>query len=61
MTMFLAEYDENGALLKLRLGKVEQNGNKFVITSDLPEMDQYKFMLWDDEQTPLISAISDIY
>lgn len=61
LTMFLAEYDDNGVLLKLRLGKTEQDGNKLVITSDLPAADDYKFMLWDDEQIPLISAISDIY
>lgn len=62
ITLFLAEYDNNGILTNIRKGiNGSISENSMSITSELPSSDNYKFMLWDINQYPLMEAITDIY
>lgn len=61
VTLYIAEYANDGTLTGLKLGDCVKTGNTVTITADLPKTDNYKFMLWDGEQCPIIKAITDIY
>ena len=58
VTLYLAEYGDNGQLSSVNKGVKNADG-KLEIT--LPTTDNYKFMLWDIDQCPLINAIANIY
>ncbi|MCI5892393.1 MAG: hypothetical protein MRZ66_03175, partial [Clostridiales bacterium] len=61
VTLYLAEYGDNGQLSSAKLGENQIVDGKLTITSDLPATDNYKFILWDIDQCPLIDAIANIY
>ncbi len=61
VTLYLAEYNDNGQLISAKLGENQIVDGKLTITSDLPETNNYKFILWDIDQCPLIDAIANIY
>ena len=58
VTLYLAEYNDNGQLSSVKKG-VKNTDGKLEIT--LPTTNNYKLMLWDNDQCPLINAITNIY
>ncbi len=59
--LFLAEYDDNGAMISVKRGvKSEIRGGSLTITADLPQSGNYKYMLWDGLNRSLMDAIDDI-
>ncbi len=58
--LFAAEYD-NGALTNVTIGtKSELSNNALTITAPLLSSQDYKYMLWDDNNSPLMNVITDI-
>lgn len=61
ISLFAAEYDENGLLTNLTMGtKSELSDNRININAPIPSSENYKFMLWDDLSRPITEAITDI-
>lgn len=60
VTLYTAEYDENGKLLGVKLNNGEVADGTLTITSDFPETSNYKFMLWDDTKCPLTNTITTV-
>ena len=60
VTLYTAEYDENGKLLGVKLNNGEVTDGTLTITSDFPETSNYKFMLWDDTKCPLTNTITTV-
>lgn len=61
LMLFVAEYD-GGALVNVYKGINGQAENGVMrITAEAPESDNYKIFLWDKNQCPLMSALTDIY
>jgi hypothetical protein len=60
VTLYTAEYDENGELLGVKLNNGEVADGTLTITSDFPETSNYKFMLWDDTKCPLTNTITTV-
>lgn len=61
ISLFAAEYDENGLLTNLTMGtKSELSDNQININAPIPDSENYKFMLWDDLSRPVTEAITDI-
>lgn len=59
--LFVAEYDENRRFIGLTLGtKSAVDDDTVTITADIPETANYKFMLWDGNNFPLMDAVSSI-
>ena len=60
--LILAEYDEDMDLTSVKFGnnsEIKQNGS-MTSTADLPQTDNYKYMLWDETGRPLMKAVTDI-
>lgn len=59
LSLFAAEYDASGRLAKVSIG---ENGDivddMITITVPISNTDNYKFMLWDEYNTPVIDAFS---
>ena len=59
--LYIAEYDEIGRLMNVTRGtKSAVEGDTITITADIPETADYKFMLWDGNNFPLMDAVSSI-
>lgn len=58
--LFVAEYSETGSLKNVKLGTNSIVNDSLFITVDLPTSNNYKFMLWDKNQKPLVDAITNI-
>lgn len=60
INLYTAEYD-NGALTNVTLGtKSEISGNSIIITAPLLSSQDYRYMLWDKNNAPLMKAITNI-
>ena len=61
ISLFVAEYDENGVLNNLVMGqKSEISNNTISVTAPIANSDNYKYMLWDDISSPLMEEITNI-
>ena len=59
--LYVAEYDAQGRLLKVTLGTKSQiKSLTFAFTAAIPESENYKIMLWDGNNVPLMDPIEDI-
>ena len=61
LRLYRAEYNSEGRLIDIEIGKNTLTNDSLTITADLPTSNNYKFMLWDSEQKPIINAITNIY
>ena len=57
VTLYLAEYNDNGQLNSVKKG-IKNTDGKLEIT--LPTTNNYKLMLWDNDQCPLMNVITNI-
>ena len=58
LNMYLATY-ENGKLLNVNMLQGSIKNNTVSFAADIPQNTEYKFMLWDNTQSPIISAITN--
>ena len=58
LNMYLATY-ENGKLLNVNMLQGSIKNNTISFATDVPQNTEYKFMLWDNTQSPIISAIAN--
>ncbi len=59
--LYVAEYDADGRFTGLTRGvKSALEGDTITITAGIPESDNYKFMLWDGNNIPLMDAVTNI-
>lgn len=56
--LFLAEYDENNKITSHKIYNGEVVDGKLIITADIPAGENYKYMLWDNEQRPIVKAMT---
>lgn len=59
--LYVAEYDGEGQLIGIKLGENQNVDGKLIITAESPKTDNFKLMLWDKTNNPIINAISDIH
>lgn len=59
--LYVAEYDGEGQLIGIKLGENQNVDGKLIITAESPKTDNFKLMLWDKRNNPIINAISDIH
>ena len=59
--LYVAEYDGEGQLTGIKLGENQNVDGKLIITAESPKTDNFKLMLWDKTNNPIINAISDIH
>ena len=59
--LYVAEYDGEGQLIGIKLGENQNVDGKLIITAEAPKTDNFKLMLWDKTNNPIINAISDIH
>lgn len=59
--LYVAEYDGEGQLIGIKLGENQNVDGKLIITVESPKTDNFKLMLWDKTNNPIINAISDIH
>ena len=59
--LYIAEYDSKGQLIGIKLGENQNIDGKLIITAESPKTDNFKLMLWDKRNNPIINAISDIH
>lgn len=59
--LYVAEYDGKGQLIGIKLGENQNVDGKLIITAESPKTDNFKLMLWDKRNNPIINAISDIH
>jgi len=57
--LFVTEFNSEGQLENVSVGKKIMDGNTLVITENVPESDNYKIMLWDKNLVPLMYTIED--
>lgn len=55
------EYDGERQLIGIKLGENQNVDGKLIITAESPKTDNFKLMLWDKTNNPIINAISDIH
>ena len=58
--LYVAEYDADGRLLNVTLGEFAGMALTAIFAAKLPETDNYKIMLWDKHNIPLMDAVDDI-
>ncbi len=56
--LFVAEYDENNKIISHKIYNGEVVDGKLIITADIPAGENYKYMLWDNEQRPIVKAMT---
>ena len=59
--LYVAEYDGERQLIGIKLGENQNVDGKLIITAESPKTDNFKLMLWDKTNNPIINAISDIH
>ena len=52
--------DDNGVLKSIALGTNDKSDEKIIIETKFPKSNNYKLMLWDDMNVPLIETIGSI-
>lgn len=59
--LYIAEYDAGGRLTNVTFGKKGAvEGDTVIFTADIPDAENYKIMLWDGNNAPLMDAVDNI-
>ncbi len=59
--LFVAEYDEQGHIIGITIGtKSAIVDGAITVSAEIPSSDNYKFLLWDGSNAPLMNAVDDI-
>lgn len=62
MRLYLAEYDDDGRLINVTCGENSPTSvfdNEIVITANLPTSSKYKYLLWGENNRPLIETLDE--
>ncbi len=58
MDIYVAQYDANGTMTGIKKAESGFTDGECRVSADMPESGSYKVMLWDENNTPVIEAIS---
>ena len=62
LKLILAEYDSEMRLVKVKIGDNSDVADGIISSvCELPESENYKYMIWDKNSEPIEEAITQIY